>query len=98
MMARISCSSTSNETSCSAFTPPNASDTLSTERTTLMPPRRSRGPPGCRGREGPRVLDPQVGGERAAAAVLVFHLRLDVHALLSAVQRLDQGAVFLADV
>src|SRR5258708_32979705 len=34
MIARTSCSRTSKDTSCSAFTPPNESETLSTERTT----------------------------------------------------------------
>src|SRR5262245_35600828 len=105
MIARISCSRTSNETSCSAFTPPNERATFSTTRT---------GPPmsrcGCiggarasggllrrRDREGLRVGDAQVGADLADAAVLELDLRLDEALLLPAVERVDQHAVLVGD-
>src|SRR5436190_20913855 len=103
MMARISCSRTSKETSVSAFTPPNESDTFSTARITS--------PTGCafcviggsggflrRGpAEGARVADREVGRDHAAAPVLVLDLHLDVRALAAVVERGHQRAVLLGD-
>src|SRR3990172_1505988 len=107
MIALTSCSRTSNDTSTSAFTPPNESDTFSTARTT-SPTRcapaigcgtviESRRLAGRRGREGPGVADLEVGRERAGAPVLVAYLRLDVHVFAAAVERLHQGGVLLGD-
>src|SRR5690349_10813777 len=90
MIARTSRSRTSKETCCRAFTPPNESDTSSTESTT--PPMRaalawtwSSGAliGSCRlrrraRREGLGGTDLEVRSEDTGAAVLVFHLRLHV--------------------
>src|SRR5439155_18066915 len=101
MMARTSWLLTSNETPFSAFTPPNASDRPSTESSTSPTgwPRSTRlgGAPRCRGREGARFGDLQVGRDLARAAVLVAHLRLDMDALAAVVQRRNQGRIFFAD-
>src|SRR5215510_11424235 len=106
MIARISCSRTSNETSWSAFTPPNESETPSTTSNGAPMFRwccigwRER-PSGCllrrRGREYLRVDDLQRRRDRAGAAVLELHLRLDVALALAAVERVDQRRVPLAD-
>src|SRR5882724_12686370 len=101
MMARTSWLWTSNETPFSAFTPPNASDTSSTESssspTGWLRSTRLRGAPRCRGREASRFGDPQVGRDLARAAVLVADLRLDVHAMAAVVQRRDERRVFFSD-
>src|SRR5687767_4080846 len=110
MMARISCSRTSKETSCSAFTPPKASETLSTDRMT-SPTRRPWArrssvtwarstlgglPRRFRGK-GLRVADLEVRRESTRAPVFVAHARFDMDALLVVVQGLDQRPVLLAD-
>src|SRR5712692_3679215 len=109
MMARTSRSRTSKETPCSALTPPNDSDTPSTDRMTspMRCARASRWICGAlitsrgfsrRGRrEGLRVADLEVGGELPGAPILVFHLRLDVHRLPAAIEGLDQRRVLLCD-
>src|SRR5690349_18480717 len=97
MMARISRSATSKETSWSALTPPKESETFSTERIAFMRPCASCRVFRRRGDEGPGLFDAQLRRERAGAAVLVLHLRLDVHAAASAVERRDQRGVLLAD-
>src|SRR5260370_25064920 len=109
MMARTSRLRTSKETSCRALTPPNASDTPSTDRIP-SPMRRacasrwtcgaliaSRGFPRCGRRYGVRVGDLEVGGERPVAPVLVFNLRLDVPRLPAGIEGLDQRRVLLCD-
>src|ERR1700704_5797870 len=104
MMARISCSRTSKLTSVSAFTPPNASEMLSSSRMTspplrtlLIPRMRSRRPPRRGGWERGCVGDAQIRGDHSAAAVLEAHLRFDVLVRLAAVERLDEHGVFLGD-
>src|SRR5919106_4964812 len=112
MMARISCSRTSKETSCSARTPPKASDTFWTERMT-SPMRRAMmvvssdgatarsilgGLPGGLRREGLRVADFQICRIGAGAPVFIAHLRLDVDRIPAGVKRLDERAVLLGDV
>src|SRR6266496_852357 len=109
MIARTSCSRTSNETPFSALTPPKASDTPSTESRTspiwcACGASRTCGALTGSGRalcggggEGLGVGDLQVGGDLAGTAVLVAHLRLDVHARAAVVQCADQRGVFFAD-
>src|SRR3954469_7573534 len=109
MMARTSRSRTSNETSCSALTPPNASDTPSTDKRTspmrgavawtassgaLIGSRRL-----CRRRGGERLGRPdlEIGREDSGAAILVFHLGLHVHHVPLAVERFHEEVVLLAD-
>src|SRR5258706_328418 len=109
MMARISCSRTSNETPCSATTPPNASETSSISRMAapvflpaFMPLRDMHGGSRRRPRGGDtvglRLHDSQVGRHRTRAAVLEAHLRLDEAARLVRIQGIDQHGVFLGDV
>src|SRR5258706_732455 len=109
MIARTSCSRTSKETSCRAFTPPKESETSSTESSTepvlrTTPSRLASGaltlgrPLRRRRREGAGVVDREVGGDLAGAPVLVAHLRLDVHRAAAVVERVDQGLVLLADM
>src|SRR5438477_3209410 len=103
MMARISRSRTSKLIPVSAFTPPNESEMSSTASSTAPSPRPGvmRTPwPSCRlpwvdGRQGLDLLDPQVGGNHAAAAVLELHHRLDVLHFSVRIQRVDQDAVLL---
>src|ERR1700704_3580204 len=104
MMARISCSRTSKETSCSALTPPKASDTPSTARMAGPVPRSATGvrsssrPPCGGGAVDSGLCDAQVRGDDPGAAVFEAHLGLDEAMRLSGVERLDQGGVFLGDV
>src|SRR5512145_569612 len=103
MIARISCSRTSNETSCSARTPPNESETPSTLRI---------GSPILRAccirtasgrllrrldRVGLRVGDLQGRADRAGPAVLEAHLRLDEALALAAVKRGHERSVLVGD-
>src|SRR3990172_3808292 len=106
MIARTSCSRTSNDTSCSAFPPPNESETPSTTRTGAPIFRwlcigrrgeRSGGPASRGSRERLRVDDLQRRGDRAGATVLELHLRLDVAVALAAVERVDRHLVPLGD-
>src|SRR5437868_2991057 len=110
MMARISCSRTSKLTSLRAFTPPNASETPSTARSTSpilraafwrSSSRRSiasrclsRG----HGRKGLRRGERKLGADHAGAPVLEAHLRLDYAALGAGIERIDHRRVLLADV
>src|SRR5882672_9901290 len=104
MMARISCSRTSKETSCSATTPPKARDTPSTARMAGPVPRSatvvkdSSRPPRGGGAVDPGLCDAQIRGDDPGAAVLEAHLRLDEAMRLSGVQSLDQRGVFLGHV
>src|SRR6267154_5782997 len=108
MMARISCSRTSNETPWSATTPPNASETSSISRMAspvflpaFMPLRdmhRGSRRPRRGDTVGLRLHDSQVGRHRTRAAVLEAHLRLDEAARLVRVEGIDQHGVFLGDV
>src|SRR3954465_1724635 len=101
MMARTSWLWTSNETPFRALTPPKASETPSTASSTspIGWPRSTRlgGAPWCCGREGSGFGDLQVGRDLAGAAVLIAHLRLDVHALAAVVQRRDERRIFFSD-
>src|SRR6476661_793668 len=102
MMARTSCSRTSNVTSASAFTPPNASEMRSSDRMT-SPMRRAgvvgmtRASGGLRHCGGLHagIVDAQVGSDHAGAAVLELHDGFDVLHAASGVQRVDQRGVFL---
>src|SRR3989454_10667254 len=110
MIARTSWLRTSNETPLSAFTPPKASDTPSTDSRTspvsrARSPRKTCGaltgsgrPPGGGGREGLGVGDLQIGGDLAGTPVLVAHLSLDMHGLAAVVKGGDQRGVLFADV
>src|SRR5882724_3261840 len=104
MMARISRSRTSNETSCSALTPPKASDTPSTARMAGPVPRSATGvktssrPPHGGGVVDPGLGDAQIRRDDPGAAILEAHLRLDEAMRLPGVQRLDQRGVLLGDV
>src|SRR3954464_6956023 len=101
MMARTSWRRTSNETPFKALTPPKASETPSTASSTSPTgwPRSPRlcGAPRCHGRESSCFGDLQVGRDLARAAVLVAHLRLDMHALAAVVQRGDERRVLFSD-
>src|SRR5690348_11237740 len=97
MMARTSCSATSNDTSCSAFTPPKASETFSTESIAFRRPCPSRRPFRRGRREGLCLVYAQIGRESAGPAVLVLHLRFDMYAFFSCIQGIHQRGVFLAD-
>src|SRR5882762_7921543 len=109
MMARISCSRTSNETPWSATTPPNASETSSISRMAapiflpaFMPLREavptSRRLPRRGDTVGLRLHDSQVRRYRAGAAVLEAHLGLDEAARPVRVEGIGQRGVFLGDV
>src|SRR5258708_34254701 len=106
MMARISCSRTSNETPCSATTPPNASETPSISRMAapvflpaFMPlrdtHRGSRRHPRRGDTVGLRLHDSQGGRHRTRAAVLEAHLRFDEPARLSRVEAIAEHGAFL---
>src|SRR5690606_35302257 len=108
MMARTSCSRTSNDTFCSAFTPPKESETSSTARITspTVRPVECRWTSGAvilrgllrrRGCERLRVADFQVGREGPGAPVLVAHLRLYVNRIAPRIERLHERSVLLAD-
>src|SRR5262249_55814001 len=104
MIARTSCSRTSNDTPWSATTPPKASETSSTSRTgfpSFLPSLIS----GAGSRRlarvvsvGLRVQDAQVGGHGADAAVLEAHLRFDEAARLAGIERADERRVLFRDV
>src|SRR6266436_4275589 len=110
MIARISPLRTSNDTSAIAFTPPNASDTLSTERIAspaaialpvgdLMWPSPSRR---LLHRLGGHRIDFHVPNrdarrKRALAAVLEGDLGGDVGQFRAVIERADQRAVALRD-
>src|SRR6267143_1640815 len=109
MMARISCSRTSNETPCKATTPPKASEMSSIWRMTapiVLPVVIARDETGRDSRRlhrrgdtvGLRLQDFQVRRYRAGAAVPEAHLGLDEAARLVRVESIDQRGVFLADV
>src|SRR5688572_26893978 len=110
MMARTSCSRTSKDTSVSAFTPPKASDTPSTARTTspiarsvaarsfrFMRPALSCSRLRGQRREGLGGVHAQLGAHEARAPVLEAHLRLDHAALDPGIQGVHDGRVLLAD-
>src|SRR5882762_8397068 len=109
MMARISCSRTSNETPWSATTPAKASEISSISRMAapiFLPAfmsLREAGPVSRRlprrgDTVGLRLHDSQVGRHSTRAAVLEAHLRLDEAARLVRVEGIDQHGVFLGDV
>src|SRR3990170_5091802 len=108
MMARISPLRMSKETSDSAFTPPNESDTPSTDR--MISPAatsiRLRGlmsrSPSCgllhdRRHSAGNVVDRNARVERAAAAVLEGDLGRDRGLARAVVERLDQRGVSFGD-
>src|SRR5690606_8110456 len=112
MIARTSCSRTSNEMSVSALTPPNASEMFCRSRMTspILFLRMGgkpewtlgtcgwSGSPGRRGRREYLGLgDPDVGRDRAGTAVLEANLGFDEAVVAAVVEGLDQRAVFLAD-
>src|SRR5436190_6301917 len=109
MMARTSCSRTSNVMSDSALTPPNASEMCSSSRMTSpmrragvviegrVPWRDASCGPGLRSRQHLRIFDAQIGGDESRATILELDQRLDVLDVASGVQRVDQHRVFLGD-
>src|SRR5882672_6637704 len=105
MIARTSCSRTSNDTPCSATTPPNARDTSSTSSSgpppvllALISPARSCRFPRVRAAVCLRLQDAQVRGDGADAAILEAHLGLDEAARLARIERIDERRVLLGDV
>src|ERR1700692_3468776 len=105
MMARISRSRTPKLIPVRAFTPPKQSETSSTASNTapLLRPAVMPGswPSCCLPRvgsgQGFRLLDPQIGGDHAAAPILELHQRLDVLHVLVRIQRVDQHAILFSN-
>src|ERR1700692_1433783 len=105
MMARISRSRTPKLIPVRAFTPPKQSETSSTTSNTapLLRPAVMPGswPSCCLPRvgsgQGFRLLDPQIGGNHAAAAILPLHHRLDMLHVLVRIQRVDKHAILFSD-
>src|SRR5258706_7094234 len=108
MMAQLSCSRTSKETSCSAATPPKAREMASISRMTLpvfLPVLISRGDTNrnsCRLPRrslavGLRLHDSQVRGYRTGSPVLEPDLGLDELGRLARIEGVDQHGVLLPD-